>query len=220
MWGRKRQHFPGQVPPHLTSSTHFLVFRLWERHTGYKVRQSNKKVRGPGNLPSLPDAGHMEPGCSPPAHQAGVRLHQKVRHISASEVLDHLPKASHSLGWRRTPSSSWAIWQQAAGSRLAALAGWGWRFWSPVAAGQDAGHIWRDLRDREVASQGVCTFRSPVESRRAVGARQVQMRRGSHAHQSPRGTEARGHGGKLRQTMGVTRQSSRGIEDRESLRGN
>lgn len=37
-WG-----FPGQVPPHLTSSTHFLVFRLQERHTGYGAIQSNEK---------------------------------------------------------------------------------------------------------------------------------------------------------------------------------
>lgn len=53
---------------------------------------------------------------------------------------------------------------------MAALAGWGWRLWSPVAAGQDAGHIRRDLRDGKVAGQGVCALESPVESGRAVGA--------------------------------------------------
>lgn len=53
---------------------------------------------------------------------------------------------------------------------MAALAVWGKRLCSPVAAGQDAGHIRRDLRDGKVAGQGVCALESPVESRRAVGA--------------------------------------------------
>lgn len=172
---------------------------------------------------SLPSAGHTGLGSSPPAHQAGVRLHQKVRHVSASEILDHLPKASHSLGGWWTPSPSWAIWQQATDSRLAALAGRGWRFWRPVATSQDAGHIGRNLRDREVASQGVCTLRSPVEWRGkglwvlGKGPRRHRthspMRGGSHDHQSPRG-----HEGKLRQTMGVTRQSSRERGQREPKR--
>lgn len=115
-------------------------------------------------------SGHTESGYSPPAHQAGVSLHQEVGHIPASEVLDHLPQASHGLWWRQPPSSHWAVRQQAAHSRLAALAGWGWRLWSPVSAGQDAGHIRRDLRDGKVAGQGVCALESPVESGRAVGA--------------------------------------------------
>lgn len=124
---------------------------------------------GHGDHPASPVLAHTA-WCLPPAHEAGVSLHQEVRHISASEILDHLPQASHGLGWRWTPSSGRAVWQQAAGPRLAALACWGRRVWSPVTTGQDAGHICRDLGDREVAGQGVCALGSSMESERAVGA--------------------------------------------------
>lgn len=169
---------------------------------------------GPTSFPS----GHTEPGCLPPAHQAGVSLHQEVRHISASEVLDHLPQASHGLWWWRPPSSHWAVRQQAAYSRLAALAGWGRRLWSPVAAGQDAGHIRRDLRDGEVAGHGVCALESPVESGRAVGAgRGCEQTQTPHPNKAmeacspqPEGDKGKGTrreteaepGGKLRECRG------------------
>jgi hypothetical protein len=72
------------------------------------------------------------------------------------------------LGWWEATSCNWAVRQQAAGTRPAALAGWGWRLWGPVAIDQHFSHISRNLRDREVARKALCALRNPAESAQTV----------------------------------------------------
>lgn len=57
VWERDRQGFPHQVPSHLTSSTHFLVFRLQDTQGNRVIQLNGKGQYGAWGPPGLPSAG-------------------------------------------------------------------------------------------------------------------------------------------------------------------